>query len=85
MLVDEDSTQMLIESVAPAQQDTSIEIIVGSLVQYLIQLNTVLVHIALPALTKMLQSKQLYNFTIVWNLYWTYETHFKIKCNQANS
>ena len=65
MLVNEDSTQMLIESVAPAQQDTSIEIIVGSLVQYLIQLNTVLVHIALPALTKMLQSKQLDNFTIV--------------------
>ena len=56
---------MLIESVAPAQQDTSIEIIVRSLVQYLIQLNTVLVHIVLPALTKMLQSKQLDNFTIV--------------------
>ena len=65
MLVNEDSTQMLIESVAPAQQDTSIEIMVRSLVQYLIQLNTVLVHIVLPALTKMLQSKQLDNFTIV--------------------
>ena len=56
---------MLIELVAPAQQDTSIEIIVRSLVQYLIQLKTVLVHIVLPALTKMLQSKQLDNFTIV--------------------
>ena len=50
---------MLIESAAPVQQDTSIEIIVRLLVQYLIQLNTVLVHIVLPALNVMFRSKQL--------------------------
>ena len=53
---------MLIESAAPVQQDTSIEIIVRLLVQYLIQLNTVLVHIVLPALNKMFRSKQLDKF-----------------------